>query len=590
MSLYAQDILDQILGRVDIAELIGSYIPLKKAGRNFKACCPFHHEKTASFMVSADKQIYHCFGCGAGGNAFQFLIQYERMSFPEAVEFLARKCGIVLPEKRHAADAAGSHQQIYRLNELAACFFSQHLGSAQGARAQRYLRSRGIEPRIAQAFRLGLAPESWDSFLNHARKAGVSEALLEKAGLVLRNQENRLYDRFRNRLMFPIIDAKGSVIAFGGRVLDDGQPKYLNSPETPVYVKGRSLFGLNCAKEAIRRDDRVVIVEGYLDCIVPFQHGLQSIVASLGTALTVDQIRLLKRYTRQMVLVYDGDAAGQNATLRSLDLFLQEGVLPRIVALPAGEDPDSFVIKHGVQRFTGLVDAADSLFDYKLKLLCSRYPVARPEGKAAVCDEMLPTIAAIDNAVLAAEYIRRLGEKLGVAEEHLYVQMKKTTASTGRVPAEPRVPKAAQDDQAALRLHPSEKLLLQLMLREADYLAAVRRQLEAADFQDERVAAVVRMLFALCDQQKLPEPAALLEMVEEPQLRRLICESSVTDADGAKTDIRAVIDDCVRRIKHSRLKERQKRLHEEIKKAQASHDSNRVRALMEEFHILVKRG
>jgi len=271
-GLISDNVLEDILSRVDIVELISSYIPLKRAGRNFRALCPFHHEKTASFMVSADKQIYHCFGCSAGGNAFNFLMQYERLEFLEAVEVLAKKAGVTLPEREKRDPAIqGMTAQFYKINELAASFYEHNLDSAQGQAARNYLLRRGIKEETKKLFRLGFAQSKWDALIEHLRGKGVPLSLLDRGGLVLAKDKGGFYDRFRNRIIFPIFDQKSRVLGFGARVLDEALPKYINSPQTPVYTKGTNLYGLKFAHEAIIEDDCAVIVEGYLDLIIPYQ-------------------------------------------------------------------------------------------------------------------------------------------------------------------------------------------------------------------------------------------------------------------------------------------------------------------------------
>ncbi len=344
-----ENILEDILNRIDITELIASYIPLKRAGRNFKAVCPFHHEKTPSFMVSADKQIYHCFGCGAGGNAFSFLMQYERLEFPEAVEVLAKKAGVVLPKNKEDSRGASLATQLYSINELAGEFYASTLNASCGAVVKDYLLSRGIKPETIKTFKLGYAQDKWDSLINYLRGKGINLSLLEKAGLILAKDSGGYYDRFRHRVIFPIFDIKSRILGFGARILpvqeksgnDNSLAKYVNSPETPVYIKGRKLYGLNLAKDAIRDLDCVAVVEGYLDFIIPYQAGVHNIVASLGTALTVEQARLIKRYTNNVVMVYDADCAGELATLRSLDIFIDEDMQVKVVSLPNGLDPET---------------------------------------------------------------------------------------------------------------------------------------------------------------------------------------------------------------------------------------------------------
>ncbi|MBU1999306.1 MAG: DNA primase, partial [Candidatus Omnitrophica bacterium] len=335
-----ENTLDGILNATDIVELISGYIPLKRAGRNFRANCPFHHEKTPSFMVSQDKQIYHCFGCGTGGNAFNFLMQYEKMEFLEAVNTLAQKACIVIPRK-DTARADGLHATLYKINELAAEFYANNLQSPSGSYAKNYLLNRGLTDETIKLFKLGIASDRWNDLINNLRAKNISLGLLEKAGLILSKEKGGYYDRFRKRVIFPVWDVKSRAVAFGARVTDDTLPKYINSPETPIYIKGKNLYGLNFSKNEIRDKDCAIIVEGYLDFIIPYQHGLCNIVASLGTALTSDQIRLIKRYTNNIIMLYDGDTAGQMATLRTWDIFFEEGMNVRVASLPEQLDPDN---------------------------------------------------------------------------------------------------------------------------------------------------------------------------------------------------------------------------------------------------------
>ena len=441
-GLIPENILEDILSRVDIVEVISGYMPLKRAGRNFKALCPFHREKTPSFMVSPDRQIYHCFGCGESGNAFGFLMQYERLEFPEAVETLAKKCGVTLPESKLLdAQTVSLSTQLYKINELATLFYEHLLNSEGGLSAKNYLIKRGIKAETIKLFKLGFAADRWDGLMNHLRAKNISLTLLEKAGLILTKEGGGYYDRFRNRIIFPIFDIKSRTLGFGARVLpapsealssskgkaegDNTLPKYINSPETPIYIKGRNLYGLNLARDAIRENDYVVVVEGYLDFMMPYQEGLKNIVASLGTALTNEQARLTKRYTHNVVMVYDADDAGELATLRTLDIFIEEGMEVKVVTLPEGFDPDLFVRKNGISAFKEKIEQAQNLFDYKLGILKSRYNPKDIHGKVKITQEMLSTIHKFKNAVLKSEYIKKLAQDLNLEEEPLLQELKK---------------------------------------------------------------------------------------------------------------------------------------------------------------------
>jgi len=576
------NLLEDILSRVDIVEIISSYIPLKRAGRNFKASCPFHHEKTPSFMVSPDRQIYHCFGCGAGGNVFNFLMQYEKLEFLEAVQMLAKKVGISLPQsQKHDDQATSLITQLHRINELATLFYEQNLNVI----ARTYLLKRGITENTIKLFRLGYASEKWDALISYFRVKNISLSLLEKAGLILPRDDGGYYDRFRNRIIFPIFDIKSRPIGFGARILalkDSNLSKYVNSPETPIYTKGRNLYGLNFTKDAIRENDTVVIVEGYLDFIIPYQAGLHNIVASLGTALTLEQVRLLKRYTHNAVMVYDPDDAGQMATLRTLEIFIEEDMDVRIVSLPQGFDPDLFVRKNGVSALKEKIKTAENLFDYQLKILKSRHNIKEADGKRKIAAEMLLTLKKVKNGILRSEYIKKLAEELKVDQHYVldeFNKIKETRAQSDT---------SIMPVRKKLDVNPTEKLLIKLMLEENQLISRIRQYLEPADFQDERTSKIVSVIFDLIEQGKNIETNKLINSLQDDGVLEFICESAFLP-ELSLEDKDRIVDDCIRRLKGERLKAKRHRLHDQIKTAQHLGDEENLNRLMEEFHHLIKK-
>jgi len=577
-----ENILEDILSRVDIVEVISGYIPLKRAGRNFRALCPFHHEKTPSFMVSPDRQIYHCFGCSAGGNAFKFLMQYERLEFLEAVESLAKKAGVVLPQaQKQDVQTTSLITQLYKINELATSFYTHNLNSTEGGQAKNYLLKRGLNEESIKLFKLGLGLDKWDALMNALRQKNISLAVLEKAGLILNKEGGGYYDRFRKRIIFPILDIKSRPIGFGARVLDNTLPKYINSPETAIYTKGKNLYGLHLAKEAIKEFDFVVVVEGYLDFILPYQEGLKNIVASQGTALTIEQARLIKRYTHNVVMVYDADAAGELATLRTLDIFIEEAMNVRVVSLPQGFDPDLFVRKYGIKDFQKEIEQAQNLFDYKLKILKSRFSIKDIEGKAKVSCEMLPTINKFKNAVLKSEYIKRLAQGLDIKEDALLQELSKIKE------AKPYLDLHAQTAKKSPGINPTEKLLIKLMLEEREFIDRIKESLEPADFQDERVSRIVSIMFDLIEQDKEIEPKKIVNRIEDDDILQVICEATfMPEVSGQNKE--EVIDDCIQRIKCEKLRLKREHLHDQIKTAQDTGDEDRLQRLMQEFHHLIK--
>ncbi|MBM3246614.1 MAG: DNA primase [Candidatus Omnitrophica bacterium] len=577
-----ENILEDILSRVDIVEIISGSIPLRRAGRNFKALCPFHHEKTASFMVSPDRQIYHCFGCGKSGNAFGFLMEYERLEFLEAVEALAKKAGIMLPEaEKQDAKTVSLVTQLYKINELTAFFYAQNLISAQGAPARNYLLGRGIKEETIKLFKLGLAQDKWDALISHLRAKNISLSLLEKAGLILNKEGGGYYDRFRNRIIFPIFDIKSRELAFGARVMDNALPKYINSPETPIYIKGRNLYGLHLAREAIKEADYAVVVEGYLDFIMPYQEGINNIVASLGTALTAEQARLLKRYTQNIVMIYDSDKAGELATLRSLDIFIEEGINVKVASLPQGFDPDSFVRKNGAAAFKVKIKEAQNLFDYKLNILKARHNIKEPEGKARIASDMLPTIKKFKNLILRAEYTRKFAEALNVAEHYVAEELQKIKEDR------PYTGLNEPPSKKALNINPTEKLLIKLMLEEAEFINRIKDNLEPADFQDERISRIVSIIFDLMkDGQEIVPHKLINHLKGQDDILQVVCESTFLPEVSGQ-DREKIVDDCIQRLKNERLRLKRQHLHEEIKTAQLLGDEEKLGRLMQEFHLLV---
>jgi DNA primase len=579
-----ETVLEEILNRVDIVELISGYLPLKKSGRNFKANCPFHHEKTPSFMVSVDKQIYHCFGCGESGNAFKFLMRHERVEFPEAVRILAQKSGVVLPLKDDQRTQASQTSQLHSITEEAALFYENTLNTPVGLKARKYLVDRGINEESIKQFRLGFASDKWDALINFFRAKSIDIGLLEKAGLVLSRDSGGYYDRFRNRIIFPIYEARSRVVGFGARCFLDvqkEQPKYVNSPESNIYSKGKNLYGLNFAKDRIRELDYAVIVEGYLDFIVPFQHGVGNIVASLGTALTEEQVRLLKRYTKNAVLVYDADSAGQSASLRSLDIFIDEGVDLKVATLNPGHDPDSFVRTYGVEKFRERINEALPFFDYKLAVLKTRYDHRKAEGKAAISNEMLFSIARFSNSVLKSEYGKKLAIELSVEESAVMQDLSKV-----RMDKPLDLPVKSVNK---CNITPTEKLLIGLMFEESGIVNRVKESLNARDFGDEKVSKIVSLIFELVNEGKNTAISKIMNYFKDDETARLICESAFQQQIEPAAREKAV-NDCIRRIKSDKLKLDRNCLHERIRLAQNAGDEEKLRDLMKEFHHLIKKG
>jgi len=420
--------ISEILNTSDIVDVISESVILKKAGTNYFGLCPFHSEKTPSFSVNPGKQIFHCFGCSAGGNVLSYLIKYHGISFPEAVKMAARKYNIeidnstVNPSVKKELEIK---EGLFRINQTVMGYYHDFLKKSQQAESARnYLNKRRISEDIIQEFKLGFSPESWDTIVRFFKKNKVSNKNATQSGLVLeRKQKQGLYDRFRNRIIFPIFDINMQVAGFGGRVMDDGMPKYLNSPETPVYFKGRILYGLHMAKQFCRQQGFVYIVEGYFDFLSLYQQGIKNVVASLGTALTSDHVRVLKGYATKMVLEFDSDTAGINAAKRSIKIFLQEGVDIRILVLPDGNDPDSYVVTHGREAFIELASNAKTVMQFLLKVSIDTHGFS-VEGRIKILEDMKQHLILIQDSALRSLHVKDLAETLKIDEKAVLEKVK----------------------------------------------------------------------------------------------------------------------------------------------------------------------
>lgn len=578
-----EKIIDQIQEKTDIVEVISRYVPLKKTGRSYKAPCPFHNEKTPSFIVSPDKQIYHCFGCGAGGNVFSFLMRYENMQFPEVIEMLAEKAGIVVPQsERQRRETDPLADKLYAINETACGFFQDCL--AQNAFAKEYLASRGVNDEAIKKFKIGYAPNAWENLLNYFKNKNFDAKILEKGGMVIANDKGGHYDRFRNRITFPIMDMKSRVLGFGARVLDASLPKYINSPETPIYSKGKNLYGLNFAKDAIRAKGHALIVEGYLDFLIPYQAGAQNIIATLGTALTTDQIKLLKRCASTVIMVYDPDEAGEAASLRNLDLFITEDVNVYIAELPKGLDPDNFIRKFGLDEFSKLVKSSKNLFEYKFDKLQKRFDITTTHGKSGIASEMLPTISRINNAVTRSELLKKLSAKLSVDEDALKEELKKVKQDYSER-SERRY--LVTPVQAKRDARSAELMLLALMLESGSYVANISRELTPDEFKDSTARDVVNLIYEMHGSGQAINPAKLISHLGiGTEAARVVSEAVnilefLTDKDKA-------LADCVTRIKKDNIHDKLDALQAEIQQAHNKKDEDRCNQLVAEYDSLEK--
>ncbi len=572
MPLLPEALVDEVQARADIVEVIGRVVPLKRAGRHFKAHCPFHQENTPSFMVNTEKQIFHCFGCGVGGNVFSFLMQHDRLTFPEAVRQLAEHVGVPVPERESTA-ATDAQARLVALMEKACRYFERRLHGAEGRAAQAYVRQRGVTDEARRVFRLGFAPAGWDHLLGSASTTGVSPEELEAAGLVIRGRA-RPYDRFRNRLVFPILDVRDRVVGFGGRSLDAQEPKYLNSPETALYTKGRHLFGLAQAKAAIARDKTAVVVEGYFDCVVLASAGIAHVVSPLGTALTMEQARLLRRYAEQVILAFDADAAGEEATWRGIDVLVELGLQVHVAQLPPGVDPDELVRQRGREQLEQLLGRSIGVLEFLMQTAVRRFPPTTSEARVQAAHCVLPTIAKVPNAMLRSEYVRVLAQRLQLDEAAVTHELSKAQprALAGRVsdaPRRPAVPPSAQGP---------ERLLTALVLDATERWTQRAHGLSLEDITDPALRRILRVTLERDAGDRGSTAAQVISRLAAEGDNEMV--SSLVELAQSVAAKETAFDDCVRRLRASAERRALEQLRAQIQSAQDAGNEGDVQQLL----------
>ena len=532
----AEAVRDRIRDATDIVELVSEHIQLTRRGRNFLGLCPFHEEKTPSFSVNPDRQFYHCFGCGVGGDVFKFIQEIDRVTFVEAIKFLAERAGIALPERsgpsREEAEAA---DELYRANDLAQKYFHHLLFKDDvGANARTYLQTRRLTDETIERFGLGYAPPEWDALLKVAGRRGLNPHSLERAGLALpRSTGSGHYDRFRDRITFPIANLSDRTIAFGARALQpDQEPKYLNSPETPIYHKGRVLYGLSITRDAIRRQDAVLVVEGYMDLISLAQAGIQQVVATSGTALTEDHGRLLARFARQVVLLFDGDAAGSTAAMRACEALLGTGLDARVVSLPAEHDPDTFVQEHGPDVLLERAENAQSVLDFYLEQLAQQYDLSSIEGKAHAVERLKPLLAKPRDAVRRDLLLREVAERLSVDEQSLRHDLQASL----RRPQQPRKA-VAEPSPTAVPDPPRHELeFMGLLFNFPQLIPETVREFASDSLSDARTQTLCRALFDYHAHGKAIDLGRLISELEDDALARLAAQCAAQGFDEEQVE------------------------------------------------------
>jgi len=577
MAGRSREVTDEIRRRINILDIVSMHVTLKRSGRRYTGLCPFHSEKTPSFTVNPELGFFYCFGCHAGGDVFDFVMRMGSASFPDALAELAGRAGVRLERTPEEDRQSGERERLLRTVAEAEAFYRAQLGAEDGRAARRYLADRGVDAAAAEGFRLGYAPAGWDGLLRALRARGFDGAALEQAGLaVARSGGDGQYDSLRQRLVFPIHDLQGRPVAFGGRALDDATPKYLNTRETALFVKGRTLYALDQARAAIRESGEAVVVEGYMDALACHQFGITNAVASLGTALTQDQVLLLKRFAGRAVLVYDADASGMDAAERGLGIFEQAELPVRVAVLPGGADPDEFLRDKGAEAFREVLAGARSVFDYRFAMASARHDGRTVEGKVGIVDEMSQLIIIAPNPVRQSEYVRLLAERLGVREDAIRGQIRrlaKNREETGR-PAGGPPPQGGTGRQgtAALRKAPeadgpvsrgadgrvgAESLLLHLLVADASVRTGVRGLIDVNVFREPVHQVLAQAL--LDPEAEGIEPRRLRERLRDEGAISLLSRFLIEEPP-VRGDARRVAEGCLRTMRLVEVTERIDRL------------------------------
>lgn len=531
----------EVAERLSIVEVVSDYVPLRRAGGNYLGLCPFHAEKTPSFNVNPAREIFHCFGCGAGGNAFSFVMKIEGVSFPEAVKLLARKAGIEIEERQLTPSEKKSQDeygQFLRINDLTTSYYRSVLMNGQeGESARQYLANRSVESDISEVYRLGFAPDRRDGLVKHLKNNGAELESALKLGLV-RKSDAGWYDLFRNRLIFPIRDARGQVIAFAGRVLDAALPKYINSPESPLYHKSSVLFGLDMALPSVRTGNSVIIVEGYFDHLALYRAGVQNVVATCGTALTGTHAGLIKRHSERVYTLFDSDSAGKKATIRSMEVFLEQRIPAYVISLPAGDDPDSFMAIHSAEDFAALRDKARPAFEYFVRSLLAETPPDSVDSKVRIIDDIVPRFRKIADSVERDLYEKEICRLLGITVHAFRKRMGGGKLSQQEVPI--------NQNKTIQPVDNVQDTLLALLLNYPEARAEIERTGLETIFSDDYLELARLLLDGLAGSDNSQLLSQLAETFEKPEQKALFSRIMVSDGYLADIEWRAVFDQCTR--------------------------------------------
>lgn len=588
MQRYSDEIIDEVRQNNDIVDIISQYVHLKRSGRNFFGLCPFHNEKSPSFSVSPDKQIFHCFGCGVGGNVFTFLTKIEGINFIESVQTLAERANIQLPTLENSGDSAKEllKSKVYKVNEFTANYYHQNLYKPESKIAQEYIKKRKLTNETLKSFQIGFSGK-FDELYQELKKQGFEEPEILESGLVNRNDRGQYIDRYRNRLMFPICDARGRVIAFGGRVLDDSKPKYINSPENVVYSKGRNLFGLNVAKKGDIK--QILIVEGYMDVISLHQRGITNVVAPLGTALTQQQGWLLRKSSEKVILSFDSDEAGLTAKLRALDILQDMGCDIRILQMEGAKDPDEYVIKYGNARFKNLVDKALSVIEFKVKVLKQNLNLEVVNDKIKFLKEIAKLIAKVDNTIEREVYIEKIAKEYDISKEAIYAEVNKLAYadSKGEKVLEKTRPlishKKPEENMVSPVIKRRENTVLSILLTgDVNIFQIIKQNISVEDFKDSINQQIAKKLYEEFEKGN-SNINSIIDMLGEEEQNR-ITEIMVDDYEI--DDVEKAMDDIIQSYEKDKLNDRKFKILELLEK---NLEANEKKELEKELSNIIVR-
>ena len=558
MARYSEEIINDVRQSNDIVDVISQYVHLKRSGRNFFGLCPFHNEKSPSFSVSPDKQIFHCFGCGVGGNVITFVSKIEGLNFVETVQMLAERANIQLPTLENSGDMQKEilKDKVYKVNEFTAEFYHQNLYRPQAKIAQEYVKKRQLSNETLKTYRIGFSGK-FDELYQELKRQGFEEKEILESGLVNKNDRGQYIDRYRNRLMFPICDVRGRVIAFGGRVLDDSKPKYINSPENIVYSKGRHLFGLNIAKKGDTK--KLLIVEGYMDVISLHQRGITNAVAPLGTALTEQQGWLLRKNAEQIILSFDSDEAGLQAKLRALEILQNMGCDLRVLQMEGAKDPDEYILKYGNARFQALVDRALSVIEFKVKLLQKNLNLENTNDKIKFLNEIAKLISKVDNTIEREVYIEKIAKEYDISKEAIYAEVNKLTyknSKSEKILEKPKpiiTHKKVEKKEVSQAVKKRENTIISILLTgDLSIFEIIKQNIKPDDFQDEVNANIAKKLYEELEKGNSNINSIIDELEQEEQNQITMIMTDDYEID----DLEKAIDDLIQTYQKEKLNNR----------------------------------